>query len=169
MIPSPQEIARQLAALCIIYPEETTSQLAGRIGLPPAFVINAIHMGRQMELLEEDKAGDKITALVEPDLGPGAFGEEMERLQMEIHILLHHLAEDEEDIEEGKLRYWLRGVNPSSVDIILYAMERYGLIEKYKLADSDDTESAYTFISLKAHAANKWGKKQFKKEPLEVE
>lgn len=162
MIPSPEQMARQMAAMVILHPDKTTSEIAQELMYPTLFMINAVREGERMELFKEIKEDDKLMLISPPDMQPAAFGEEIELLQLMIHIFLKNIEQDEEDIELGQLRFWLRGVRESAIDIALLAMKNTGSVEEYDITDPRDPESTYQFLTLRQNLGKTWGMKQFK-------
>lgn len=168
MLPTTQEIARQLAVMVELHPEKTVSEIAAELALSPIFIINAIEEGQRMELIQrkgslEDDKLELISPLDLENNGGFLFGEENSRVQREITQLLNNLAEKEMDIEAGQLEFWFRGVRPSAVEIALHVLKELDIIDSYWLADPKDPKSKYTFYSLMRNSKHRWGKKQFKK------
>lgn len=168
MLPSSQEIARQLAVMVELHPEMTISEMAAELAFSPIFIINAIAEGKRMELIQRtDKFEDDKLELISPlDLeqqGGFLFGEENSRLQREITQLLNDLAEEEKDIEHNQLEFWVRGVRPSALEISLHVLKQLDIIDSYELADPSDKKSKYTFYTLMRNSSHRWGRKQFRK------
>lgn len=166
MLPTTQEIARQLAVMVELFPDMTISEIASELGFSPIFIINAIAEGERMELIKRtanynDDKLELITALDLENNGGFLFGEENSRLQREITQLLNDLAEKEEDIEHNQLAAWLRGVRPSGIEISLHVLKQLDIIDSYQLADPKDPKSKYTFYTLMRNSKFRWGKKQF--------
>ncbi len=167
MLPSTQEIARQLAVMVELHPDKTISEIAAELALSPIFIINAIAEGERMELIRrtDDFKADKLELITALDLeqnGGYLFGAENDRVQQEIVQLLNDMEKDENDIEKGELEFWFRGVRPSALEIALHTLKHLDIIDSYELADPKDKKSKYTFYSLMRNSSNRWGRKQFK-------
>lgn len=166
MLPNTQELANQLSVLAELHPEMTVSELAAALAISPIFVVNALAVGVREKMFEHDQPEDmiKITSPMEFGKSIDIFGPEIDRIAEEILVTIENLNVKEEDIEEGKLISWCRGIRPSAVEIALFALERTGYIAKYDLKDPKDEKSVYTFYTLPDNADNFWGLKQFKEK-----
>jgi hypothetical protein len=175
MMPTTKEIVWQIAILHELHPKESVSELAGRLMLSPLYVINALDEGEKMELFQRqrDKKGavteviDTISPIDWKNLEGDVAGSDIQRLQAEILRAINTANADENDIEDGMLQAWCRGIKPSAIEIALCFLFKGGLIDHYDLADPGDKKSVYTFHSLRPNAENQWGSKQFKKPKKE--
>lgn len=171
MMPTMQEIVWQIAAMHELHPKETVSEIAGRLLLSPLYIINALDEGEKMELFQRqrDKKGivtevlDTIAPINWETLSGDAFGTDIMRLQGEILRTINIANADANDVEDGMLQSWCRGIKPSAVEIALQLLYKQGIIAHYDLADPGDKKSVYTFHTLRPNAENQWGSKQFKK------
>ena len=166
MIPTQQELARQIAVMVELYPGKTTSEIAGELGYSPLFIINAINEAERMELLKNDRENDKLSLVAPVDYeenGGEVFGSENLRLQDEIIRAVSDANAQEQDIELETMKYWCAGIRPSAFEIALHVLKQLGFIVTYKLADPYDPKSVYEFLTLANHKDERWGSKQFKK------
>ena len=170
MMPTIKEIVWQIAILHEMYPKETVSELAGRLLLSPLYVINALDEGEKMELFQRQRDEKGVVTEVIDTIAPidwktidtAVAGTDIQRLQAEILRVISSANADENDVEDGTLQAWCRGIKPSAVEMALRFLFNGGIIDRYELADPSDKKSVYTFHSLRPNAENQWGKKQFK-------
>ena len=166
MIPTTQELARQMAVMLELYPEKTTSEIAGELGYSPLFIINAMAEGVAMGLFTNDREADKLTLATPMDYDDEAgqlFGVDNSRLQDEILRSIVDANETESDIEIGLYKYaWLAGVRESQIEIAIHVLKQIGFVMAYKLKDPADPKSEYEFLTLTSNFGQEWGKKQFK-------
>jgi hypothetical protein len=175
MMPTLKEIVWQIAILHELHPKETVSEIAGRLMLSPLYVINALDEGESMELFQRqrDKKGvvTEVLETVSPidwkNLGSDVAGTDIQRLQGEILRAINTANADENDVEDGMLQMWCRGIKPSAVEMALRFLYQGGIIDHYELADPGDKKSVYTFHTLRPNNDKQWGSKQFKKPKKE--
>lgn len=160
MIPSTEEIARQIAVMLELYPDKTTSEIAHELAYSPLFIINAISRGVEMKLFYEIKEDDKLIAEERVDYDEG-FGAEIERVYDEILRAITNANKRENDIEIFQMKHWLMGVRPSATEIAIHVLKQSGIIASYKMSDPGDKKSEYEFLTLRINAEHKWGGKQF--------
>lgn len=165
MLPTTREIALQIAIMHELHPKETISELAARLMYSPIFVINALDEGEKMELFGRVKGKDTLVSTCPVDytttLGT-EFGTEQTRVQNEILRTIASANKDHDDVEDGTLNLWLRGVAPSQVEMAIHILKQLGFISSYELVDPKDVKSKYTFYTLRINEGKDWGKKQFK-------
>lgn len=167
MLPTTKEIAWQIRIVHELYPKETISQLAARLMYSPVFVINALEEGEQRGWFTRDKGKDKLKNALKinySDLDGDEVGQENKRLQNEILRVIVLANNDKDDVEDGTLHVWLRGIRPSDIEIALHILEQSEFIHKYEYVDPTDKKSKYHFYTLFIHKGKKWGSKQFKKK-----
>lgn len=170
MAPTMREIVWQIAALHELYPKDTVSDIAGKLMLSPLYIINALEEGERMEMFQRqrDKKGtiteviDTIAPIDWKNMANDAFGLDIQRLQGELFRAIDSANSIQQDLEDGRLQAWCRGIKPAAVEIALYFLRKQELITNYELADPGDKKSVYTFHTLKPNAINQWGTKQFK-------
>jgi hypothetical protein len=170
MMPTLKEIVWQIAILHEMHPKDTVSEIAGRLMLSPLYIINALDEGEKMELFQRqrDKKGevtevlDTVAPIDWKNLGSDVAGADIQRLQGEILRAISTANANENDIEDGMLQAWCRGIKPSAVEMALRFLFQGGIIDNYELADPADKKSVYTFHTLRPNNENQWGKKQFK-------
>jgi hypothetical protein len=170
MLPTTTNIVWQLAAMHDLYPKETISELAARLMFSPIFIINALDLAEQMELLQrkKDKKGGltEILEAVVPfkweNLEGNEFGTDNKRVQDEILRAVASANVDENDVEDGTLQAWCRGLKPCEIELAITFLTRQNILADYELADPGDKKSVYTFHSLATNVSNQWGIKQFK-------
>lgn len=163
-----EQIAWQLVLLANKHPEKTISELARMLAYPPLFIIAGLEYGEAELLFSRNREDDMIyprkSALQAYDRtadSSALLGDEIDEVQNEIIYVLKVNNERYDDIETGKLAYWLQGVSTGAQEIALEGLKRDGLIDVYELPDPKDAKSVYEFITLPQNADNKWGKKQF--------
>jgi hypothetical protein len=165
MLPTLREIAYQVAIMHELHPKETISEIATRLMYSPLFIINALDEGEKMELFSRVKGEDTLIANAPVDyqsmLGLD-FGQENVRLQNEILRVIASANADKNDVEEGTLMNWCRGIKPADIEIALHVLKQVEFIVSYELTDPKDKKSKYTFYSLRINEGNMWGTKQFK-------
>lgn len=171
MIPTTKEIVWHIAALHEMYPKETISELANRLMMSPILIINALEEGESMEFFvrKRDKKGNLTEELetVSPidwgNMAGNEFGSEIVRFQNEILRAIASANSEKNDIEDGTLQAWCRGVKPCAIELALRYLQEQNIISNYQMADPSDKKSVYTFHTLKVNESEKWGSKQFKK------
>lgn len=177
MMPTTKEIVWQIAILHEMYPKETVSELAGRLMLSPLYVINALDEGEKMELFQRqrDEKGvvtevlDTIAPIDWKTLDGAVAGTDIQRLQAEVLRAISSANADENDVEDGMLQAWCRGIKPSALEMALRFLYKSGIIDHYDLADPGDKKSIYTFHTLRPNVENQWGIKQFKAKKAKKE
>jgi DNA-binding MarR family transcriptional regulator len=155
----------QIAVFHELYPKETISDLAHRLMYSPVFVINALDEGEKMELFSRIKGEDKLIATTPVDYQTMMgleFGTEQTRIQNELLRAIASANKDEDDVEEGTLQAWCRGIRPSDIELALHTLQKIDFVSKYELANPKDKESKYTFYTLRINEGKEWGLKQFK-------
>lgn len=170
MLPTTRNIVWQLAAMHELHPKDTISELAGKLMFSPIFIINALDMAEQMELLQRkrNKKGGLTEILEEvvpfnwEKLTGSEFGTDNKRVQDEVLRAIAIANADENDVEDGTLQAWCRGLKPCEIELAITFLTRQNIIANYELADPGDKKSVYKFYSLAVNAENKWGSKQFK-------
>lgn len=170
MIPTMKEIVFQIAAMHELHPKDTVSELAGKLMLSPIFIINALDEGESMEMFQRqrDKKGgvtevlDTLAPLDWENMLGDEFGQDIVRVQNEILRAIASANVEENDIEDGTLMAWCRGIKPSAIELAMHYLYKKNIIDHYDLADPADKKSVYTFHSLAVNVGNKWGSKQFK-------
>jgi hypothetical protein len=171
MIPTTREIVWRIRAISELYPKDTVSEIAAKLGLSPIFIINALDEGEQLEWFQRkrDKKGavtEVLEILLPINWGiadhDNTFGPDHRRIRDEIVCAITNANKEEQDIDLGTLMAWCRGINPSAVEIVLESLTKLNVLGAYDLADPKDVKSIYTFYSLKGNATNQWGTKQFK-------
>jgi hypothetical protein len=90
------------------------------------------------------------------------FGSDNKRVQDEILRAIVSANADENDVEDGTLQAWCRGLKPCEIELAVEFLTRQNILANYELADPGDKKSVYKFHSLAANAGNQWGSKQFK-------
>lgn len=171
MLPTLEEIAMQIAIMHEKEPKLSISDIAGKLMLSPIFVINALDVGEDLGLISrlKDNKGevtDELAVLDKIDyheLSPTALGSENYRIQTELILLISSANADKNDIEEGTLNYWTRGIKPSEIELAIHVLLERGILANYKLKDPKDKKSEYTFYTLNGNESSQWGTKQFKK------
>lgn len=170
MLPTTKNIVWQLAAMHDLYPKETISELARKLMFSPIFIINALDMAEQMELLQrkKDKKGG-LTEILETvipfkweNLEGNEFGTDNKRVQDEVLRAIISANADENDVEDGTLQAWCRGLKPCEIELAITFLTRQNIIADYNMAEPSDPKSVYKFYTLTANFDNKWGSKQFK-------
>ena len=165
MLPTSREIAMQIAVFHELYPKETISELAARMMYSPVFIINALDEGEKMELFSRVKDKDKLIATTPVDYATMMgleFGQEQTRIQNEILRAVASANADQNDVEEGTLQLWLRGIRPGDVELALHVLQKIDFIAKYEIANPKELKSKYTFYTLRINEGKNWGLKQFK-------
>lgn len=170
MIPNRKEIVWQIAIMHELYPKAKISELAAKLMLSPIFIINALDLGEQMEMFQRkrDKKG-KVTEVLEMLLvidwdavNGEEFGKDNVRIQNEILRAIGSVNATENDIEDGMLQSWCRGLKPCEIEMALTLLEKQNIITSYELADPKDKKSVYKFYTLAVNIGKVWGTKQFK-------
>jgi hypothetical protein len=165
MIPTSKEIAMQIAVMHERYPKATISELAQKLMYSPIFIINALDEGEKLELFNRSKGDDKLITSIPIDYGVmmgDEFGKENARIQNEIIRVVSAANRDEDDVEEGTLNLWLRGIRPADIEIALHSLQQLQIIVRYELPNPKDKKSKYAFYTLRINEGQEWGKKQFK-------
>lgn len=164
MVPTTQEIARQLALMAELDVNKTISEMAFELGLSPLFVINALVEGEGMGLFKRSEDNDKLIPSNTLDYADGTvFGADLTRIQDEMLRAITDANRREEDIETGLFYHaWLKGVRESAITMAIHILKQIGFVTSYKLADPSDPKSEYEFLTLPINVGKDWGAKQFK-------
>jgi hypothetical protein len=137
----------------------------------PIFIINALEDGERMELFtrKKNKKGEltdtieTIVPITYGSLSRETFGQDNVRVQEELVKAVASANADQNDIEEGTLMAWCRGLKPCEIEIALHYLVKENLFATYELADPGDKKSVYKFYTLAVNKDHQWGTKQFKK------
>lgn len=158
MFPTTKEIANELAVLKAIYPKDSVSELAGKLGYPVLLNINALHLGDELGLFKYHKGEDKIELADDVAVESLAVSEIVQRLADEMHDLLVIENAKQGDVDIDTLWSWMGQVIPDSHFLI--AAYRDDRLETYTVTPKNDKKTTYTFVTLKGNARHEWGRKQ---------
>lgn len=162
MMPTTDQILKQLMRASQLHPDFTVSEIAEHLGFPPLFIINALALGEESDALQRILEDDKIIVAEHAGFD---YGDDITRLREEIMQLIQAQNAKETDVETGLVARWLTGVRPLSVELALDAIVKDGQLASYDLADPKDKKSVYTFLTMPENLEHKWGVKQFKDQP----
>lgn len=163
MMPDIETVARQIALVKQLHPSWNISQIAQYVYLPQLIVINALYKGVEMELFEWMREKNQIKVIDADWYQGGSLGNDIDYLADTILSLVRHNNAREQDIALDQLAHWATGINPMGQELAVYKLGKAGLIKSYKIADKNDQDSVYEFVTLPENLEKRWGTKQFKK------
>lgn len=159
------ENAHKITYLVQQYPDHKLSEITKLLGMPAIEINTGLWYAKDLELIDIP-GDDSITYIKSPD--NWVFGEQVETLMDMLLYALQKTAETERDMEENYISNWTLGYNPQDVMIAINMLVGNGQLGTYTLADPDDLKSVYTFYTLAANVDKVWGRKSFKKEPVQA-
>lgn len=163
-----RENANKITFLVEQYPEKSLLEILKMCQMPSIDMNNALWAAQALKYMwEPDKETGKLKLRTTPD--KWEFGETETNLEEAIIYALKQTAKSETDLEEHYLNQYIGGYFTHDQFIAIRHLVSTGKITEYEIVDGDDSENVYLFYSLPKNAHHKWGRKQFKKDPLTKE
>lgn len=159
------ENAHKITFLVKQYPEHKLSDITKLLGMPAIEINTGLWYAKNEGLI--DLPGDDVVTFIKAPEN-WVFGENVETLMDMLLFAFQQLAPEERDMEENYIANWTLGYNPQDVMIAINTLINNGQLADYTLADPDDLKSIYVFYTLPANVDKLWGRKSFKKEPVQA-
>lgn len=154
------ENAHKIAFLVEQYPKHKMSQIIDLLQMPLLDVNAGIWTAIELGLFVLDK--DNVKLLEKSPEGKW-FGKDVEELEEKILYCLTQANKGQSDLEEHTFGSWVSGYPAHNVLIAMRRLINQHLVAEYVI---DDGENKYTFFTLYENRDEKWGRKQFKTDPL---
>lgn len=177
------ENANKVAYLVKTYPDKKLEEIISLLQMPSININTALWAAQELGFIA---AADEETHLIEllkiPKVQDWDFGDIVRELEAMLIFAFEQSAKNQVNFEENELDEWVMGYAPMDFLIAMKHLMEAGKIVSYDIDDPQldkkgrpmlDKDKApvintYTFYSLPGDAANKWGQKRFKKNPLEA-
>lgn len=172
--------AHKIAFLMQQYPEKLLPEVTTLMAMPAIDINSAIWTAEEFGLIATpNKETHELKFLAEPKDG-WVFGNEVDDLEDATLFCLTMLARQEMDLEEFFITTWIKGYPTFDTLVAVKHLLTTNRLVEYVLQDQrrdekgnpmfDEDENTplmddYIFYSLPEHAANEWGRKQFKNDP----
>ena len=150
----------KLVYLAREYPKKKITEIAGMMQIPVLEGKAAIWMAQDIGYITVDGKTEKFKIVAAPE--EWDFGSTIGDIAGTVTYVMSKLAEEEADIEEGRLTTWMAAYRNEDTIIAIKRLLEWNILSTYKITDPKDKKSIYTFYTLAANKDKQWGKKQFK-------
>lgn len=155
--------ANKITYIATQYPQHKVSEVLALLQMPPIDVNTALWLAIELGWLSKpDPETERVEVLNKPD--PWEFGTKVDELEAALRYAFEKLADKETDMEEFMLNRWTAGYASHDVLVAMRRLLEDNVLHEYVIEDGD---SNYTFYTLYENREHLWGRKQFKKDPLE--
>lgn len=147
--------AQDIKILALANPNDTLTQIIGRMPHNTIFVVAALFAGRKSGELEFDFEKDTIKVL-DDSIYSGLFDDSIVTLAETIRAVVEGYAEDETDVTTNHIQQWA-GLNPDTWTIVKRYIDEFDKgLTTYSFTHD---KVKHEFITLSVNASKRWGEK----------
>lgn len=151
------------------YPEHKLAEVIKLMAMPAIDINTAIWAAEELGFIgKPDRETGNLEFLVAPERWD--FGPEVTDLQEALVYSFTELAKVEKDLEENYMSSWTQGYPTQDVLVAVKQLLVDRVLAEYEINDVDETgtDNVYIFYTLFENSEQLWGRKEFKKDPIDT-